>query len=576
MSRLETDDNPVLVDLTSEADQEATRSLRRVALPLLAFLIGVLAIFSSGHTYSSDDETVLEATQSLLQGDGSLHVTPSNIGSLSLRELDDGSFVGVPGLGQSIIATPLTALGQIVASVAPTNESDQVARVVALLTNAVVLALAGLLVVRLSMQMGASLRGGLLLCFIYVFATMAWAHSKTLFTELSTALLLALAVSVSIDATSTTTSRQRARLTLAAGMAIGFAMHVRPSAGLFIPWIGIYLLVSTLRRWGWRPAALTGVVFGVGVSLMVSLLLITNYWRFGSATDLGYENVPYTYPVLRGFVNHFFSSGKSIFLYAPIVAVALAGSWRSARTKPGETGLILAIVVTNTLFYSQVPYWAGDSAWGPRYVQIVLPLLVVLAAPVVDMPGWRTAVKVAGVAGLLAAGLLGASVSFGVGVTYAYDNVPDATGWVESDQSPRYVEAMQHQLAWQPQLTHAQLLPEALRRSLGATRPSEAPDRAYPAGQTERQQWFWKPPYLDIWWILLPKEGVSRYWWVLVLPMAASATWGGVVLVRRLKPPPAVAGPNASERRVAGDPDGPRNRNREDLGRGADAAELGS
>ena len=52
-------------------------------------------------------------------------------------------------------------------------------------------------------------------------------------------------------------------------------------------------------------------------------MLVVNWWRYGSVTNFGYALGTATnqsYPIVRGVVNQWFSSGKSLFLFAPIAA----------------------------------------------------------------------------------------------------------------------------------------------------------------------------------------------------------------------------------------------------------------
>ena len=115
-----------------------------------------------------------------------------------------------------------------------------------------------------------------------------------------------------------------------------------------------------------------------------------NWWRYGSVTNFGYAlgtATDQSYPIVRGVVNQWFSSGKSLFLFAPIAIVVVFGLVRSARKVPMEMLLLGSLVVVNTLFFARVQFWSGDWAWGPRYLQIVVPCLAAMAAPLMDSRG---------------------------------------------------------------------------------------------------------------------------------------------------------------------------------------------
>ena len=77
-----------------------------------------------------------------------------------------------------------------------------------------------------------------------------------------------------------------------------------------------------------------------------------------------------------------------------------------------EMGLLASLVIVNTLFFARVQFWSGDWAWGPRYMQIVVPCLAAMAAPLMDSPGWRRALIAVSVLGLLFAALPAVLVRF--------------------------------------------------------------------------------------------------------------------------------------------------------------------
>ena len=57
-------------------------------------------------------------------------------------------------------------------------------------------------------------------------------------------------------------------------------------------------------------------------------------------------------------------------------------------------------------------FWSGDWAWGPRYLQIAVPCLAAMAAPLMDSRGWRHAAIIVSVAGFVFAALPAVLVRF--------------------------------------------------------------------------------------------------------------------------------------------------------------------
>lgn len=78
-----------------------------------------------------------------------------------------------------------------------------------------------------------------------------------------------------------------------------------------------------------------------------------------------------------------FSPAKSVFLYSPVLLVAVLGWPGLARHNAGLFWLMLGLSVS-VLASLQVTVWWGGLTWGPRFLLPLLPLLVlpVLALPV--------------------------------------------------------------------------------------------------------------------------------------------------------------------------------------------------
>jgi len=124
-----------------------------------------------------------------------------------------------------------------------------------------------------------------------------------------------------------------------------------------------------------------------------TLVLWYNYVRWGSIYFTGYGlafagsgasssavqvGIPHETPLV-GLFGMFLSPGKSIFLYSPPIFVALLGFLRFAKR---FRTIVLAMVLTilPTLYlHAQMLSWAGDYAWGPRYLTFALAVLLLPA-----------------------------------------------------------------------------------------------------------------------------------------------------------------------------------------------------
>jgi hypothetical protein len=132
---------------------------------------------------------------------------------------------------------------------------------------------------------------------------------------------------------------------------------------------------------------------------------IYQYIRFGSWTNtyvaifareqrMMDPTLPTNFPFNRGFFEGGFHSGvlgpffmpeKSIFLFDPMFLLALlltAFLWK--RLSPAMRAFAvasLAMLAAYVLFYARYNWWAGDFAWGDRYISSAVELTTLLAIP---------------------------------------------------------------------------------------------------------------------------------------------------------------------------------------------------
>jgi hypothetical protein len=127
---------------------------------------------------------------------------------------------------------------------------------------------------------------------------------------------------------------------------------------------------------------------------------VYQFYRFGSFTNTYVSifaresrqrdptlpvNFPWSTPFHAGILGPLFQPEKSIFLFDPLLVLAiflLAFLWR--RLSPdlrayGVTSLLLLLAYIS--FYARYTYWAGDFAWGDRYVSTTVELATLLAVP---------------------------------------------------------------------------------------------------------------------------------------------------------------------------------------------------
>ena len=96
-------------------------------------------------------------------------------------------------------------------------------------------------------------------------------------------------------------------------------------------------------------------------------------------------NFPWSTPFHAGFLGALFQPEKSIFLFDPLLVLAiflLALLWKRLTPEVrayGATSLLLLLAYIS--FYARYTYWSGDFAWGDRYVSTAVELVTLVAVP---------------------------------------------------------------------------------------------------------------------------------------------------------------------------------------------------
>ena len=191
----------------------------------------------------------------------------------------------------------------------------------------------------------------------------------------------------------------------------------------------LFLLLTAFRHWGASVSGPPGgysccgeLCWAGGFAVPLLILLITNRWLYGSPFVTGYgdsENNAFFTPLATGLHGLLYSSGKGIIWYAPPLLFAIIGMPFFLRRFPREGIAIISAAAINLVFYARFRFWHGDGSWGPRYLVIVLPWLLLPALPVLDfvlVPGWsavRTAAR-AGAITVLLAGIFVQSLAIAV------------------------------------------------------------------------------------------------------------------------------------------------------------------
>lgn len=247
----------------------------------------------------------------------------------------------------------------------------------------------------------------------YGTGTMAWPYAKTYFRDPLAALMLALALACFEFALPGHRSLKGklAGWGLTAGFLIAGVL-VKSTVAVAVLVLPLAAVIRPWRRGApWRDLALPltaglGIVAaGVGLSLAAP--------PSGPLSRISWPHLSFLLDFFLHAPRHAFweavlgplvSPGKSVFLYSPILLLAVASlalDWRKRwRSMFVPWAVLFGLILLQALFYDDE--WWGQTNWGLRFLLPALPPLAVACAPALDRSArWRIVGGVLVVAGIL-------------------------------------------------------------------------------------------------------------------------------------------------------------------------------
>ncbi len=484
----------------SSDDGRTSSSSRRLALWLFASFQFFYLLTSTGRVRTSDEYNTLYTTESLV-----LHGTTAVPQAVAQH-----NFYGRPDVhgqpraayppGQAAACVPWYAVGQYVLARlpgVPAEDTDLVVAFASCLSSATFAALTVTFFFLLLVGIGTPPRAALMATAMAGLATPIFAYSAWLFSEpLSAAMLTGVAWLLFVLGSSSSISPKTAAI---AGLILGLATFVRPTNILAIA----VFAAAMLARHG-KATLKSGFVFCAASVVGIAILLAHNALLFGSPFAFGYPAAAeggkrlnsFGTPILTGLYGFLLSPGKSVFLFAPPIILALAGLGALWRRDRGLATLAMLLPLADLLFFAKYSQWEGGYCVGPRYMVPALVPLCLGLGPVLSKGSAH--IKALAVV-LLAAGALVQGISL-------------ATSFME-DQAPRghYYDAnwtyrLDYSLAGQVRLFF---------KYLGSSEPA-------------RLGLGW-----DRWFVFLAKGGISRA--TLAMLAAAMAAGLGISILALVK-----------------------------------------
>ena len=382
---------------------------------LLCLVAALLAfVVQSGELGSADTMHRLQVTHWLWTSQP--QVFPNEYPEFGLHGRG-GQIYSWYGIGQSLLMLPADLIGTWIAHwrVFANYEDDPAIRsiVVSYSTNIFVNVLTALVAVRFLRQLGFDLKQAIAGVLALLFCTTHLHYTQNMMENNFIMLLTLVGFSYQYEWLRTGSSRAL----FWGSTALGFNLLTRVTAALDLIAAGIFLLIvlwfeRKLGRTLWQQAlGYTKIAFPV-YSLFFVAERFYSWYRFGSFTQTYIPifaremraqdptlpaNFPWSTPLHVGVIGALFQPEKSIFLFDPLLILALILFillWK--KTEAVVRAYIvtsLLLVLGYVLFYARYTYWSGDFAWADRYVSTAVEMVAMLAIPLLlknrsGLPSW--------------------------------------------------------------------------------------------------------------------------------------------------------------------------------------------
>ncbi len=387
----------------------------RNPLFLLCLTAGLLAfVVQSGELGSADTMHRLQVTHWLWTSQP--QVFPNEYPEFGLHGRG-GKIYSWYGIGQSLLMLPADLAGTWIAHwhVFADYEDDPAVRsiVVSYSTNILVNVLTALIAFRFLRQLGFDLKQVVAGVLALLFCTTHLHYTQNMMENNFIMLLTLVGFSYQYE----WLRSGRVGALFWGSAALGFNLLTRVTTALDLMAAGVFLLAvlwferrlsqgfwPRLRSYLQIAAPVYGVFF--------VLERLYSWYRFGSFTQTYIPifaremraqdptlpaNFPWSTPLHVGVMGALFQPEKSIFLFDPLLILALllfVLLWKRLDAAVRAYVVASLLLVLGYIFlYARYTYWTGDFAWGDRYVSTAVEMVAVLAIPLLlkfraETPRW--------------------------------------------------------------------------------------------------------------------------------------------------------------------------------------------
>ena len=230
-------------------------------------------------------------------------------------------------------------------------------------------------------------QNSIILSFVLAFSTMIWAYSTTSLNVVPTMFFILLGYLFFKKFR----RLNQNKFLLLCSASFAFAFLIREDAILFIVPVGLFLIANILKR---NLKIYTLLLYSVPLvfSYFVHRLvrsydsplryIIPEDSSLSSSEVLGGEitglvfsaNLPHILTATFGLL---FAPGVGLFIFAPILLTVFFSFPDFFRKNKSECLLLSSFLVLNVIYHADMTSWHGLVAWGPRYLLMVVPFLLI-------------------------------------------------------------------------------------------------------------------------------------------------------------------------------------------------------
>ncbi len=245
--------------------------------------------------------------------------------------------------------------------------------------------------------LGYSKRASVLTATMYGMGTFAWPLAKQQFDHVVETFFAVLSVYLLCLYLQ---NKKVSNLVFSA-FSLGMAVLTRLTSLLIIPALFVLIVMHRSRKSNindfLKKMSRDTILFSLSFLPFIIFQLWYNYYRFGSIYESGYSLMAYRLgvdffsgtPLLTGLKGFLISPGKGFFYYSPVAILSIFTIKSFIKNHRELSLCFIIIILSHVVFLSKNMFWHGDWAWGPRYILVITPFLIIPIVQIFDSAKWN-------------------------------------------------------------------------------------------------------------------------------------------------------------------------------------------